>query len=75
MLAHRIQPSACLKVPFRLDGDRGLFAYLERVLDERGHAVLCVAEGAGQVSSALPITETNRMQLVLCGMQNRTFGQ
>ena len=26
-----------------------MFAYLEKVLSEKGHAVVCVAEGAGQV--------------------------
>lgn len=36
------------EVPFELDGDRGLLAeLLERVVD-RGHAVILVAEGAGQ---------------------------
>ena len=37
------------EVPFRLDGDTGLLAYVDKVLSERGHCVLCVAEGAGQV--------------------------
>lgn len=36
------------EVPFSLKGDRGLFKYLEKVLAERGHAVICIAEGAGQ---------------------------
>ena len=36
------------EVPFKLYGDRGMFAYLEKVLMEKGHAVICVAEGAGQ---------------------------
>ncbi|BDA40893.1 ATP-dependent 6-phosphofructokinase 5, chloroplastic [Coccomyxa sp. Obi] len=36
------------EVPFVLEGSKGLFAYLERVLEQRGHAVVCVAEGAGQ---------------------------
>ena len=39
------------EVPFRLDGDTGLLAYVDKVLSERGHCVLCVAEGAGQVCS------------------------
>lgn len=40
---------ACLipEVPFQLDGPNGVFSYLERVLREKGHAVMCVAEGAG----------------------------
>jgi 6-phosphofructokinase 1 len=36
------------EVPFELDGDDGLLAALERRLAERGHAVVVVAEGAGQ---------------------------
>lgn len=41
---------ACLipEVPFRLEGPTGLFAYLERVIEAKGHCVICVAEGAGQ---------------------------
>ena len=38
------------EVPFNLHGDHGLFAYCERILNERGHMVICIAEGAGQVS-------------------------
>jgi 6-phosphofructokinase 1 len=36
------------EVPFDLDGARGLLAALDRRLEERGHAVIVVAEGAGQ---------------------------
>ena len=36
------------EVPFELDGDKGLLANLERRLDDRHHAVVLVAEGAGQ---------------------------
>jgi 6-phosphofructokinase 1 len=36
------------EVPFRLEGETGLLAMLERRLAERGHAVVIVAEGAGQ---------------------------
>ncbi|QEN07412.1 ATP-dependent 6-phosphofructokinase [Oceanispirochaeta crateris] len=36
------------EVPFRLDGERGLLKQLERRLDRRKHAVILVAEGAGQ---------------------------
>jgi len=36
------------EVPFELDGERGLLARLERRLRARGHAVVVVAEGAGQ---------------------------
>ncbi|MCW7752571.1 ATP-dependent 6-phosphofructokinase [Desulfobotulus sp. H1] len=36
------------EVPFELEGEMGLLASLERRLAERGHAVIVVAEGAGQ---------------------------
>jgi 6-phosphofructokinase 1 len=36
------------EVPFRLDGERGLLAALEARVRARSHAVVVVAEGAGQ---------------------------
>lgn len=36
------------EVPFRLEGAGGLFASLRRTLEKKGHAVILVAEGAGQ---------------------------
>ena len=36
------------EVPFDLDGPKGLFSAIERRLRQRGHAVIIVAEGAGQ---------------------------
>ena len=36
------------EVPFHLNGDNGLLAYLERLLATKGHAVVVIAEGAGQ---------------------------
>jgi 6-phosphofructokinase 1 len=36
------------EVPFELEGERGLLAKLERRLANRSHAVIVVAEGAGQ---------------------------
>ena len=36
------------EVPFKLHGENGMFAYLEKVLAERGNVLICVAEGAGQ---------------------------
>jgi len=36
------------EVPFELDGDNGLLAHLETRLKSRHHAVILVAEGAGQ---------------------------
>ncbi|HPA70827.1 MAG TPA: ATP-dependent 6-phosphofructokinase [Spirochaetota bacterium] len=36
------------EVPFALDGPEGLLAHLEKRLEEQRHAVILVAEGAGQ---------------------------
>jgi 6-phosphofructokinase 1 len=36
------------EVPFKLEGDNGLLCILRRRLEARGHAVVVVAEGAGQ---------------------------
>jgi len=36
------------EVEFTLKGEHGLFAYLDKVLAQKGHAVVCLAEGAGQ---------------------------
>ncbi len=36
------------EVPFRLEGERGLLNTLKRRLQAKGHAVIVVAEGAGQ---------------------------
>ncbi|HVC95779.1 MAG TPA: ATP-dependent 6-phosphofructokinase [Pirellulales bacterium] len=36
------------ELPFALAGERGFLAALERRMDARGHAVIVVAEGAGQ---------------------------
>ena len=38
-----------------MDGDHGLMAYLKQLLAEKGHCVICVAEGAGQVCSPILI--------------------
>ncbi|TVQ26951.1 MAG: ATP-dependent 6-phosphofructokinase [Spirochaetaceae bacterium] len=36
------------EIPFELDGPRGLLAELEKRMDARSHAIIVVAEGAGQ---------------------------
>lgn len=36
------------EVPFELDGETGLLHHLRRRVEQRGHAVVVVAEGAGQ---------------------------
>ncbi len=40
------------EVGFQLDGDSGLIMHLERLLEAKGHALICVAEGAAQVRGA-----------------------
>jgi len=41
------------EVPFTLKGEHGLCKYLEGVLEKKGHCVVCIAEGAGQVRAGL----------------------
>ena len=41
------------EVPFALEGEKGLFGYMEKVLEQKGHMVICMAEGAGQVRQQL----------------------
>ena len=41
------------EVNFNLDGGHGLMAYIETLLANKGHCVICVAEGAGQVTAAI----------------------
>ena len=36
------------EIPFELDGDKGLLTHLKTRLEDRGHAVILIAEGAGQ---------------------------
>jgi 6-phosphofructokinase 1 len=36
------------EVPIILEGEKGVLPHLERVIDKRGHAVVVVAEGAGE---------------------------
>lgn len=43
------------EVPFTIDGEDGLLVYLEHLLQRKGHAVVVIAEGAGQ--EHLPVTE------------------
>ena len=38
------------KVPFNLHGPHGVLRHLKYLLETKGSAVVCVAEGAGQVS-------------------------
>lgn len=42
------------EVPFQLEGEEGLLAQLRRRVAERGHAVVVLAEGAGQEHIAQP---------------------
>lgn len=47
------------EVPFDLDGPNGLLAHLERRLQARNHAVIVVAEGAGQESVVVDPSATD----------------
>jgi 6-phosphofructokinase 1 len=38
-----------MKVPFNSDGEHGVLAHLEHLIETKGFAMVCVAEGAGQV--------------------------
>ncbi|XP_031115186.1 ATP-dependent 6-phosphofructokinase 5, chloroplastic-like [Ipomoea triloba] len=44
------QIDVCLipEVPFKLDGENGVLKHLEYLIETKGSAVVCVAEGAGQ---------------------------
>ena len=55
------------EVNFVLDGKEGLLAYLDGRLAQRGHAVICMAEGAGQVPTPnfLWGLENLRLKIVL----------
>lgn len=41
--------------PFYLEGEGGLYEYIEKRLKENGHMVIVIAEGAGQVLFAQSI--------------------
>jgi 6-phosphofructokinase 1 len=47
------------EVPFKLDGPQGFLAVLAERMKDRGHAVIVVAEGAGQDLIAGPENETD----------------
>lgn len=40
-----------MQVPFSLEGPSGVLHYLRHLVEERGKAVVCIAEGAGQVKN------------------------
>jgi 6-phosphofructokinase 1 len=48
------------EVPLRLDGDGGFLRHLERRLEHRAHAVIVVAEGAGQELCVAPASGAAR---------------
>ena len=47
------------EVPFKLDGENGLLAQLRRRVVQRNHAVVVVAEGAGQELMGEPSSDTD----------------
>ncbi|GJS28609.1 ribonuclease H-like domain-containing protein [Tanacetum coccineum] len=48
--------------PFYLEGEGGLFEYVERSLKDNGHMVIVVAEGAGQELLAVETLKTSTAQ-------------
>ncbi|HEX2736139.1 MAG TPA: ATP-dependent 6-phosphofructokinase [Polyangiaceae bacterium] len=50
------------EIPWRLSGERGVISYLDGVLQRKGHAVVVVAEGAGQdiLSGETPSGRTDK---------------
>nr|GFC61803.1 ATP-dependent 6-phosphofructokinase 6-like [Tanacetum cinerariifolium] len=48
--------------PFYLEGEGGLFEYVERRLKDNGHMVIVVAEGAGQELLAVETLKTSAAQ-------------
>ncbi|GKD54161.1 ATP-dependent 6-phosphofructokinase 6-like protein, partial [Tanacetum coccineum] len=48
--------------PFYLEGEGGLFEYVERRLKDNGHMVIVVAEGAGQELLAAETLKTSTAQ-------------
>lgn len=52
------------EVDFEMDGRDGLLRYVERLLMTKGHCVICVAEGTGQVRFTLHLVsrEIDSMQ-------------
>ena len=53
------------EVPFRLEGETGLLALLEQRIASRGHAVVIIAEGAGQdlIPDAAHVTDASGNKL------------
>jgi 6-phosphofructokinase 1 len=45
---HNVDIVLVPEVPFKLEGEDGVLSYLRRQVQTRGHAVMVVAEGAGQ---------------------------
>ena len=62
-----------LKVPFNLHGPNGVLKHLKYLIETKGSAVICVAEGAGQVTiiqpqikELFPLLEFFVQKLYLC---------
>ena len=48
---------------FDMHGDHGLLKYVQGLLDDRGHCVVCIAEGAAQVGAHLAHLQRIRPRL------------
>lgn len=53
------------EVKFATDGPKGLLAYLDHILAQKGHCTICMAEGAGQVTGWPYLT-----CMILCNQTN-----
>ena len=71
------QVDVCLipEVKFTLEGENGLLAYLEKVLDSRGHAIVCLAESAAQVRRAVLRWRGRPCAALLCAAPLRGCGR
>lgn len=54
-------------MPFNLEGPYGVLGHLEHLIQTKGSAVVCVAEGAGQVSSSVLYVDWLELQHAATG--------
>ena len=63
LAASGVQAVLIPEVELKLEGDRGLYQFIERRLGRKGHAVIVVAEGAGQELFNQPDSESPQTDL------------
>lgn len=62
-----------LKVPFHLHGPHGVLTHLKYLIETKGSAVVCVAEGAGQVSHSLKLIFSSQVEILLTDQTSTVF--